>query len=173
MDQKRTQKRVLIAYYSLTGNTARVARDLASRLGADVESVKDRKHGVGFLGQLAAAIDARRGATAPIDPIQYDPADYPFVIVGTPVWMWRMTPAIRAYLQTTRSRLSDVAFFVTSGDTNIAKIAPALEAVLGKHSLAAAGFSARELADPTTYEHKLSAFVAAIQHHVNRTPAAA
>lgn len=147
---------VLVAYYSLTGNTARVARDLAARLGADIESIQDTGHGTGALGLFAAAFDAWRKAPAHIGELQHDPARYTITVIGTPVWGWQMTPAIRAYLQQTHGRIQHVAFFVTSGDTDVGKIAPSLEAVAGQGAVASAGFSTRELNDPATYEKKLS-----------------
>lgn len=152
-------KPVLIAYYSLTGNTARVATDLAARLGADVESIQDKSHGVGVFGRIAAAIDALRKTSSKIGPLQHDPAEYAITVVATPVWVGQMTPAVRAYLKQTRGRIQNVAFFVTSGDTDIGKMAPALAASAGQSPVASAGFNARELADAATYENKLSAFV--------------
>jgi hypothetical protein len=157
-----TTKRVLVVYYSLTGNTARVARDLAARLDADIESVQDKGHGTGFVGQLAAAFDAWRGAAATIEPLQCDPADYEMTLIGTPVWTGAMTPAIRAYLQRTSGKLGNVAFFTTSGHTDITRILPALEALAGRRAIARAGFNARELSDATLYQRKLATFIDAL-----------
>lgn len=151
--------RALIAYYSLTGNTARVARDLSTRIDAAIESIQDPTHGVGGLGQFVAAFDAWRKAPAKIAALQHDPAHYAITIVGTPVWMWQMTPAVRAYLEQTRGRARSVAFFVTSGDTDVAKIRPSLEALAGHKATASAGFNANELRDAAVYETKLSTFV--------------
>jgi hypothetical protein len=155
-------KRVLIVYYSLTGNTARVARDLAARLDADIESIQDKDHKAGFLGQLVGAFDAWRKTPATIEPIQRDPAGYESILVGTPVWAGQMTPAIRAYLRSTSGKLRNAAFFITSADTDVAKIAPSLEAVAGLRAIASAGFNSRELGDAVAYEGKLATFVAQI-----------
>jgi hypothetical protein len=155
-------KRVLVVYYSLTGNTARVGLDLAARLGADIESVRDKGHGMGFVGRLAAAFDAWRGAAATIEPLQHDPADYEITLIGTPVWVGAMTPAIRAYLQRTSRKLRNVAFFTTSGNTDIGRILPSLESLAGRSSIACAGFNARELHDATSYQRKLATFVNAL-----------
>lgn len=154
-----TPKRVLVAYYSLTGNAARVARDLAARLGADVESIQDTGHGTGALAKVAAAFDAWRKAPAQISAVQYDPAEYAITIVGTPVWVGRMTPAVRAYLNETKGRAQSIAFFVTSGNTDVKRIAPSLEVAAGRKAVASAGLNASELRDAATYERKLSAFV--------------
>jgi hypothetical protein len=162
MNDESAEKQVLIVYYSLTGNTARVPRDLAVRLNGDVESIQDEGHGTGFLGQLTAAFHALRKTPARIGTIQRDPTRYAIAVVGTPVWSWQMTPAVRAYLQNTRGKIRNVAFFVTSGDTDVARIAPSLEALAGRKAVASAGFNARELADADTYQRKVSAFVDAI-----------
>ncbi len=156
-------KQVLVTYYSLTGNTARVAQDLASRLGADVETIQDPRHGKGTFGQFTAAFDAWRKAPARIGFLRHDPAHYALTVVGTPVWMWQMTPAIRAYLNTTRGRARHLAFFVTSGDTDIKRVAPSLEAAAGQRAVALTGFNARELANHFTYERKLGDFIEAIR----------
>ena len=163
MNDRKDGKRALVVYYSLTGNTARVARDLAARLNADVESIQDQGHGAGFLGQFAAAFDAWRKAPAKIGALQHDPTAYAITVVGTPVWTWQMTPAIRAYLQATRGKLQNAAFFITSGNTNVEKIASSLEALAGRKAAAAAGFNAGELADAATYQKKIEAFVAAVE----------
>lgn len=152
-------KQILIAYYSLTGNTEKVARDLAGRIDADVESIQDRHHRRGAFAQFTAAFDAWRKAPTKIGALRHDPALYAITVIGTPVWMWRMTPAVRAYLEVARGRAQHFAFFVTSGDTDISRIAPSFEDAAGQKAVALAGFSSRDLANPFTYDRKLSTFV--------------
>lgn len=158
-----TVRQVLVVYYSRTGNTARVAQDLATRLDADTESIRDTQHGAGWLGYFQAALNAWRQRPAAIDSPQRNAGDYPITLVGTPVWSWQMTPAVRAYLQQARGKFHQVAFFITSGNTDIAKLAPSLEASANCKAVAVTGFNARELGNPVTYEKKLSAFIDAIK----------
>jgi hypothetical protein len=155
-------RKVLVVYYSLSGNTARVARDLARRTGGDIESLRDNCYGVGFTGYIKAAIDAVRGASSQLGPLARNPRDYALTIVGTPVWVGHMTPSIRGWLQRCRADLGPVAFFVTSGDTDVAKIAPALESLAGHKAVALAGFNAKELGNRASYDAKLSEFVKAL-----------
>lgn len=164
------KKRILVVYYSLTGNTARVARDLAARLDADVESIEDKRHGAGFLGYVMAALDALRKAPAPIGTIKYDPADYALTVIGTPVWVGQITPAVRTYLQQVTGKLTAAAFFNTSGDTAIDKNIPSLELAANCKASASAGFNARELGQADVYEQKLADFVQAINGAVARVP---
>ncbi|MEP7242075.1 MAG: NAD(P)H-dependent oxidoreductase [Gammaproteobacteria bacterium] len=154
--------KVLVVYYSMSGNTARVARDIARLMGADVESIRDEGHGTGFVGYLKCAFDAMRGKAASIGSLSTDPQDYALTIIGTPVWFGRMTPGVRAFLNRCRSRLGDVAYFTTSGSTEVMKLVPQLQRVSGRIALAAVGFDARDLADAALYDTKLAVFVAAI-----------
>lgn len=163
-----TPKQALVVYYSMTGNTARVARDLAARLNADIESIVDRSHGVGFAGYLVAAYHAYRRAPAPIGAMQRDPSGYAVTVIGTPVWVGQMTPAVRAYLQRMKGRSGKVAFFITSGGTDIEKVIPSLEAEGKCKAVTSKGFTARELGDPVVYEHKLSTFIEAINGAAGR-----
>src|SRR4029450_1169226 len=75
------------------------------------------------------------------------------------VWVGRPTPAVRAYLQQTQGQLKKVAFFVTSGGADVAKIVPALQTIAGCKSVASAGFNARELKDSVLYGTRLDAFI--------------
>ena len=154
--------KILIAYYSRTGRTARVARDIAARTGGDIERIQDPRHRIGCLGYLEAIRDAVRGAPARIPPITRKPSDYAMTIIGTPVWAWKMTPAVRAYLRQTQQQLGHVAFFVTSGDTDVAKIVTPMEALVGVRAIASIGFNSRQLNDQKLYEEKLRSFLAAI-----------
>jgi hypothetical protein len=52
-----------------------------------------------------------------------------------------------------------VAFFVTSGGTDIAKMTPSLQELAQMKPLAATGFDARELKETRVYEDKLAAFL--------------
>jgi menaquinone-dependent protoporphyrinogen IX oxidase len=151
--------RVLVVYYSVSGNTARVARDIAKTLGADVESLRDRGHGTGFRHYLKAGLDAARGKSAALGETIFNPRNYDLTVIGTPVWAWHMTPAIRAYLNRYRTEFRDVAFFVTSGDTDAAKIVPSMESIVGRRAVAFTGFSAPQLADDRLYAHRLDDFL--------------
>jgi hypothetical protein len=74
-----------------------------------------------------------------------------------------MTPAVRAYLQQVGKDLRNVAFFITSGNTDVSRITPSLEALANRRAIASIGFNDRELKDPVAYEKKLSVFVERIR----------
>jgi hypothetical protein len=164
-----TSEKILVVYYSISGNTARIAWDIASRVHADVELLQDpdRARRLGFLGYMKAATDALREKPANLDDPRYDPRNYSLVIIGTPVWAGRMTPAVRTYLQRFKADFPRVGLFVTSGNTNASKVVLPMEAVLGHKAEAFVGFDATDLADQRICDERIAAFLQALR----RSPA--
>jgi flavodoxin len=106
----------LVVFYSRTGNARFVAQTVAAQIGADTEEVVDLKKRAGATGFLSGGSDARRGKETEIAPTQKSPADYDLIIVGTPIWAGRPTPAITTYLKKNSLAGKKVAvFFVQSG----------------------------------------------------------
>jgi len=165
-------ERILVAYYSVTGNTARVARDIARLTGADLEPLRDPDYGAGFSGYLKAIVDAVCGRAGRIGPLRHTPREYALTVVGTPIWARHMTPAVRAYLKRCGADVRNIAFFVTSGSTDASCIVPAMETLAGRKGIAYTGFTATELADRAVYEAKLAGFVEALRAslHFHGTP---
>ena len=103
----------LVVYYSRTGNAKFVAETIAAELGSDTEEVIDLKNREGKLGYLGGGSDAARGKETEISETKRSPAEYDLVIVGTPVWVGRPTPAIRTYLHKNDLSGKKVALFFT------------------------------------------------------------
>ena len=104
--------KTLVLFYSRSGTTKRVAQEVAKALNADIDELIDKKSRKGILGFLRAGYDATRGKTTEIE-FEKDPYDYDLVIVGTPIWNGRVTPAIRTYLLWNREKIKNAAFFST------------------------------------------------------------
>lgn len=152
------KRKILVVYYSRSGNTARVAKSIASALEADLEALVDQKNRNGFWGVLGSGKDAWQKKTTSIDPPQYNPSNYDLVIIGTPTWAWEMTPAIRTYLTQYPKAFKNLAVFTTSGDTDPKKIVGSIEKLTGKTALAYAGFSEKDLKNVETFNTRLSEF---------------
>jgi flavodoxin len=151
--------KVLVAFYSRTGRTRRVAEDLASHLHADLEEIIDKKNRKGLLGFLRAGRDAMKGIPAEIAAPAKDPANYDLVLVGTPIWGGRITPAVRTYLDSGKTSLKDFAFFLTSGNTASESVLPAVRELAGKEPRAHTSFTDQDLKDKGAYEKKMGAFL--------------
>jgi len=85
--------KTLVAFYSRDGHTKRVAEIIANALNAELDEIVDKKPRKGFLGFLRAGYDATRRKTTEIS-FTKNPTDYDIVVIGTPVWNSRVTPAI-------------------------------------------------------------------------------
>ena len=169
-----TSGKILVVYYSLSGNTARVARDIARLARADIEVLRDfdREPRLGFLGYVKAVMDALRGKPGRLGSVACEPRNYSLVIIGTPVWAGCMTPAVRAYLERFKADLTHVAFFVTSGNTNASKVVLPMEAIVGHKAEAFVGFDAAGLADQRICGDRIATFLQTLRQ-VDAVPAAA
>jgi flavodoxin len=156
-------KRILVVYYSRTGNTEQVAKDIAGRLKADMEKITDRHNRSGFFGVISAARAASNEKMTDIGIPQKDPSLYDLVIVGTPTWAGRMTPAVRTYIGMNKGKFKAIAFFTTSHNTKAEKVVAKLEEIATQKAVASTGFDKNELKDTKVYNDKIDAFVKALQ----------
>jgi flavodoxin len=109
--------KALVVYYSRTGTTRKAAKQIAENLKCDIEEIIDKKDRSGAMVYVTGGRDAMKKLPTEIGPIKKDPSQYDLVIIGTPVWAWTITPAIRTYLAA--NKVKKAAFFVTmtrSGD---------------------------------------------------------
>ncbi|NLX48742.1 MAG: ArsR family transcriptional regulator [Methanospirillum sp.] len=108
--------RVVIVFYSLSGNTRRVAKLLASRLaGPDLVEVHDRHQYSTLTAYASGAPRAMRGEVAEVDPSEIEVGDYDLVVLGSPVWAFSPTPAVNGIVAALRGiEGKEVVIFVTS-----------------------------------------------------------
>ena len=128
--------RCLVAYFSWSGNTAKVAKSLAETLSADVEEIRDVKRRSGFFAFLRSASEASRGKSAPIMPLTRDAAEYDVVILGSPVWAQKMASPMRSYILQEKSRIKRVALFCTLGGAGGDAALSSMAALCSKASIA-------------------------------------
>lgn len=92
--------KTLIVYFSLEGNTAHVADQLAARLGADTLRLIPRKayKDKGLSKFLWGGKSALMSEQPELEPYEADPAAYDRIIFGFPVWASRVTPPLRTFI---------------------------------------------------------------------------
>ncbi len=105
--------KTLVVYFSKTGNTATVAKELAQILSADLETLAETKPKEGIVGMILAGKDAALQNSTPINDLKNNITNYDLVVVGTPVWAWTMSNPIRAFFEKHKKDLKKVAFFAT------------------------------------------------------------
>jgi hypothetical protein len=87
---------VCIVYHSETGNTKKVAEYVAKATGATLIPVRDCAGYNKITMYLLGIPRARAGDKAAIEPPKIDVSAFDLVIVGSPVWAWKPTPAANA-----------------------------------------------------------------------------
>ena len=107
--------KTLVVYFTRTGNTEKVAKELALECNADIEQLNDLKNRSGTFGYLIAGKDAIAKKEASISKPKFDPAEYDMVLLGTPIWAYTMASAVRTYLTMFNGKFKYIAFFCTHG----------------------------------------------------------
>lgn len=107
--------RILVAHYSLSGNTAGLAREIASELKADSETLRDARPRRGALGMLRSLLDAIFRREPPIAPVEKRPMDYDLLVLGGPIWAGRFASPVRTYARRHAGGANRIAFFCTQG----------------------------------------------------------
>lgn len=105
--------KALVVFYSRTGRTRIIAEAIARSLKADIEEVKEDEGRSGLLGFLRSGYEAVLGKLARIQPASKRPEEYDLVVVGSPVWVGRLSSPMRTYLTHHGGKIRKVAFFCT------------------------------------------------------------
>lgn len=141
-----TRRSVLVVSYSRSGHTRYLAQEIAQQCNADLEEIEARGRLRGLLGWLRSAGEALLGIPATIGPGRCLPQDYDLVIVGTPVWAWRMASPVRAYLQRHRGQFRRVAFFRTLRGGGQTQVPIDMARLCGRPALATLAMRSRDVA---------------------------
>jgi flavodoxin len=108
-------KKVLIVYYSRSGNTTLVTEELKKKFNADVEEIIDTKNRKGIIGYILSGKDASQNRLTTIKESKYNPSDYDLVIIGSPIWASRVSTPVRTYIEQNKAKFKKLALFCTAG----------------------------------------------------------
>lgn len=159
--------RILLVYFSRTGHTRKVAMEIASALGCDVEELRDRVGRGGPLGYARSSLEAIARFDTLLAPTQHDPADYDLVVVGTPIWFWNLSSPVRTWARRHRESLRKLAFFCTCGSSGGQRALAELEAICGE-TVASLVLTDREI-DSGAHAASVAAFVGQVAPRARRT----
>lgn len=154
--------KILVAYYSRTGFTRTVGRQIASLCHADLESIKSlswHHHGFGYARSALGAIFHWENSTR---RTKHDPKDYDIVAIGTPVWCWNMASPVRSYINDHRNKFKQVAFFCTSEGSGQSKVMRDLRALTGLAPIATMSITDQEI-QGKRHQDRIREFAAAIE----------
>ena len=94
-------KKILVVYYSWScGNTEKIAEQLADACDADIARVETV---VPYPEDYQETVEqgqreVNAGFMPEIEPLEYSPADYDVIVIGTPTWWYTMAPAVKTLI---------------------------------------------------------------------------
>lgn len=92
--------KTLVIYYSFEGNTEYAAKELAKKLGADIQRIEpvNELKSKGFYKYIWGGRQAVMKKKPEIISLDKNPQDYDIVVIGSPVWASTYAPPIRSLL---------------------------------------------------------------------------
>ncbi len=155
--------KVLVIYYSRSGNTRNVAGRIAGSLetrGAEVvvEELVDRKSRKRVAGLISACVDSALGLKTDICAPEASVPEFDVVVVGTPIWAWAGTPAAQAFCRTWGRKAKRTALFCTMMSPTPGGTFKALSSALQDEPLATLAVSHSDLKENSRLEVKISHF---------------
>ncbi len=137
--------RCLVAFYSRTGTTKKVAEEISKILKCDSEEILDTKDRSGGIGYFKSGKDSTMKKLTELRKIRKNPASYDTVIIGTPIWAWNVSTPIRTYIS--QNKFKNVAFFCTMGGSGSKIAFREMAKLCGKKPIAALELKTSEVAD--------------------------
>ncbi len=108
--------KILVAYFSYQGHTAKVAREIAAQTGGDLFEIKPATPYPGYAECLdMAKAEKNNNARPAIDGRVENMADYDVVFVGYPIWWYDAPMIVRTFLEGYDFSGKKVIPFATSG----------------------------------------------------------
>lgn len=107
----------LCVYYSRTGATEKLMREIAAELKCEIVKLDDGVDRSGLGGWLRSGMQAMARKVPEVKPIKTAfPLDvYDLVIIGSPVWAGRCSAPVRSFLMQHGGELRKTAYVITRG----------------------------------------------------------
>ena len=149
----------LVAYFSASGTTARVADNLAKAAGADLYEIKPAvsytKEDLNWMNkQSRSSVEMRDKSSRPaLADTDADIAAYDTIFVGFPIWWYIAPTIINTFLEAYDFSGKKIVLFATSGGSGFGKAVDSLQP-----SAPDAEIIAGEILNGNPNEKKLKAF---------------
>ena len=117
VEEEKVAPKALVLYYSQTSNTQTVAKEIASKLGADMEEIVPVEL---YDGDFQATIERGKkeldeGTFPEIQPVKADVANYDVIFLGSPIWFGTYAPPVITWLNQVDLSGKKVVPFCTFG----------------------------------------------------------
>ena len=142
--------RILVAYYSRSGNTRKIAGQIAATLNADIEEIIDTDRRQGIRGYLRSGRQAFFRRLTSLRPGIRRPSDYDLVVIGSPIWNISLSSPVRTYIRQHRREIKDAAFFCTCGGMGAGRVFEQMAQETGQRPVSLLAVREAELDSPAT-----------------------
>lgn len=107
--------KTLVIYYSFEGNCEFVAKQIQSKMKADILRLKPKKDlkSKGFSKFVWGGSQVIMNSKPELEPIHVNIEDCDFIIIGTPVWASTYVPAINTFFNEYSINDKKLAFYCT------------------------------------------------------------
>ena len=155
-----TYQKILVTYFSRSGNCRRVAEEIARQLNCDLQGVHSlTDYPLGFWGFQKALIDTAINRNISIQVGKKDLRDYDLVIVGSPIWFGRVAQPIKIFLEKYKDSFKNIAFFCTQdGSAGSDKLFKQMGNLSGKKPVVTLKITSQEIRNET-FQKKVAQFV--------------
>ena len=150
--------KVLVAYYSRTNVTKKIAEEITKELNCDIEEIKPKVNYDGKIGYIRGGKDAIKAKIIELEALNYNPADYDMVYLGVPVWAGKSANPMISYIKENENSFNEVKFFVTAGGTGFDGTFKQLEDFVGKEPIKKLALTTKEVKQDK-YQDKLKIFL--------------
>lgn len=129
----------LVAYFSASGVTAKLAKDLSEAIGADLFEIKPVKPYTeadqNWKNPLARCNKEKIGKKdVPVSGIVENMDEYVTVYLGFPIWYWAAPNVVNTFVKQYDFSHKKVVLFATSGGSDMGKTAEKLQPYLGSEA---------------------------------------
>ena len=108
---------ILVVYYSFEGNTHLIAESIAHTVNGDllrlvpVKDLQSKGSSKYFWGGKQVTFRQK----PVLQPLEKNPAGYDVLFLGTPVWFYTFTPALRTFFSEVKLQGKKIALFCAHG----------------------------------------------------------
>lgn len=132
-----TDKKILVAYFSYSGNTKSVAEKIQAKTGGDIFRIETVVPYPSDYNETAYGIakEQHEKGIKPELKNNGDVSGYDVVFVGTPAWWYEMAPAVKTFLSENNFEGKTIVPFITHGGGGKYTIAEEMEKMTGSKVL--------------------------------------
>lgn len=139
-----------IIFHSYSGITRSIAEKVQAATGGDLIEARPRRPYSTLTAYSFGCIRARAEEAEPIEPAAIDVAPYGLIVIGTPVWAWKTTPATNAAINALQNCAGKRAVVFATCGSQAGEAIPTMERALAKKGVSVVGhevFSRRDATD--------------------------